>query len=151
MNRLVRTTVVLLLAATAQACSDGGSDGSEGSPNGSMATSGVPPTADDLVGIWVREGVGRPFVRFDQDGTFAGDTFRERLFAQPQAHGTYEVQDGAITITIDEEAADCPPEVWVWEATLTAETRLVTVTVEAGTIGCSTPEGAERVWIRIGT
>jgi hypothetical protein len=62
------------------------------------------------------------------------------------------VEDGTITVTMDDAATGCTPsDVWVWEATLVADGRLVTVTVDDGLSPCSTTLGAERRWIRIGT
>jgi hypothetical protein len=150
-RQVTRWIVVLALTILASACSADGSDATVSPGDQSVATSGRPVTADDLIGIWVRQGVGAPFLRFEGDGTFAGDNYRERLYADPQAHGTYEVDDGSIAITMDDDPGGCAPlDTWVWEATLVAEGRLVTVTLDDGTPPCSTSLGAERTWIRIG-
>jgi hypothetical protein len=147
---VTRAIVVLLLTVIASACSADGSDGTVSTGGPSVATSARPVIADDLIGIWVREGTGRPFLRFEEDGTFAGDNFRERLYAEPQAHGTYEVKDGNITLTTDDGSGECAPsDTWVWEGTLVAEGHLVTVTLDDGIAPCATGVGAGRSWIRI--
>ncbi|MGH2671741.1 MAG: hypothetical protein ACRDHC_02055, partial [Actinomycetota bacterium] len=109
-------------------------------------------STNDQIGEWVRSGTGGgddfSFLRFNRDGTFAAGHYRQVLsWSNPPAGGTYELADGTITFMTDERSSFCTPsETWVWEATLPAEGRLRTVSVD-GT-DCGIALGTE-TWVRL--
>jgi hypothetical protein len=121
----------------------------DGDPGGPAA--GEVLTTNDLIGTWVRSGTGDgddfAFVKFNQDGTFAAGHHQQLLFSEnAPAAGTYQLADGTITFVVEERSSACEPETWVWEATLAADGRLRTVSVE-GT-NCDVALDTE-TWVRI--
>ena len=108
-------------------------------------------TTEDLIGEWVRFGTGGgddfAFLKFNPDGTFAAGHFQQLLFSEnAPAAGTYQLADGTITFVVEERSSFCAPQTWVWEATRTAEGRLLTTSIE-GT-NCGVPLDTE-TWVRL--
>lgn len=110
-------------------------------------------TTNDLIGVWVRSGTGGgddfSFVKFNRDGTFAAAHYEQLLYSDNSpAVGTYELADGTITFTTDEQSSFCRPlETWVWEAMLVADGRLRTVAVDDG-VNCGVGLNIE-TWLRL--
>jgi hypothetical protein len=138
------------IALLAGACG-GAADEGPAVEETALVAEGQAPTGVDLNGIWLQvedtESLG-VLVRFSPNSTFASDDGGE-LATKPDALGTFDLNQGAITFT-SEGSNLCPEgDSWSWQASLPENGRLHIVHTEEAADPCRIPLKREWTLIRV--
>jgi hypothetical protein len=155
MRGSMKWTLVALAAAFALAmvgCGGGDEDTEAVMSPDERTAEGAPATADDLAGIWlIEEGIEDPLLfRFDPDGSFAAD-WVGRLAATPAAAGTYEVDEGTVTLANGKSDVCARGDSWAWDAGIPEEGRVdvIWTASEARDEECDPGVGTRYTFIRV--
>jgi hypothetical protein len=153
-------TLAGLLALTSVACGGGAGDrdtqaaeqavpceereggaGDGDTQGAALPESGARPTTEKLTGIWHNQSAEEAslLVQFGPDGTYAIDHHGE-LDTRPYSFGTYEVEGRTVSFVGSDGQ-------WTWEATISEEGLLHTVSIRDST-GNVAP-GTEWAWVRV--